>query len=125
MSEADRKRAIFIMVLLMNTIISFSAFVDVSTQLLLQKRGKKRRRDEDDAGAEDEDLAVAIATTVFEEWPACWTNVKSIHFVTRLLDGSLMPDDEDNQEFKTQFRLSRKSFGILHHLLRILLFRWN
>jgi len=125
MPEEDRKRVLFIMGLFANTLISFSGFVEVCTQFLLQRHGRKRRRDEYEADGEDENFALAIATMTFEEWPRLWTRVKSIHFVTCVLNGTLMADDEGNgEEFKKQFRLSRASFEVLHNLLRILHFNY-
>jgi hypothetical protein len=118
MSQTDRERALLILGLLQTALVSFTSFAGVGTQFLLQNRGRKRLREEENATQQDEDLVLGAVTASLQEWPRSWTKVKSIHFVTCVLDGTLMADDDD-EDFKKQFRLSRKSFDLLHDLLRI------
>lgn len=116
----DRKRAIFLVGVILNLLLSNLGSLTIMAEILLQESRRaprrarhdlqKKRDDDDDALAAV--LAAAHRTSLYN-FRRHWVETKSSHWGINVLRGIILP----RERFDAYFRLSRASFNILHAFL--------
>ena len=121
----DRRQIIKVITLAIAAIGASSALLHAAVLLHEQQahfrpsgrlRSRKRKRDED--AEEDVLFLMAITAAACRPYPRRFgMDICSSHWITRVLEGMLLRDDE----FDKCFRQSRNSFHALHMFLGIVL----